>query len=77
MNLSRGSVVDEAALCHELKRGSLQGAALDVFEEEPLNDSPLRSLSNVVLSPHASRPVFRCFDLCLTSSMRCCKETLL
>ena len=53
VNMSRGSVVDEAALCDALGRGSLRGAALDVFEKEPLGDSPLRSLPNVIFSPHA------------------------
>ncbi|SOZ96307.1 Glyoxylate reductase [Cupriavidus taiwanensis] len=53
VNMSRGSVVDERALCQALKVGSLRGAALDVYEDEPLIDSPLQRLENVVLSPHA------------------------
>ncbi|MDR5800197.1 2-hydroxyacid dehydrogenase [Caballeronia sp. LZ001] len=52
VNIARGSVVDEAALVAALERQALAGAALDVFEHEPLNDSPLRQLDNVVLSPH-------------------------
>jgi lactate dehydrogenase-like 2-hydroxyacid dehydrogenase len=54
VNISRGSVVDEPALCHALQHGRLRGAALDVYADEPLGESPLRNLRNVVLSPHAA-----------------------
>jgi phosphoglycerate dehydrogenase-like enzyme len=54
INLSRGSVVDEDALISSLKEGRLRGAALDVFEHEPLPpDSPLLTMDNVVLTPHS------------------------
>ena len=53
INASRGPVVHEEALIAALQEGRLRGAALDVFEEEPLpKDSPLMKMDNVMLSPH-------------------------
>ncbi len=53
INTSRGPVVDEKALIKALKQEKISGAGLDVFEIEPLEkDNPLRSLDNVVMTPH-------------------------
>jgi D-3-phosphoglycerate dehydrogenase len=55
VNASRGPVVDEHALTAALESGDLAGAALDVFEYEPLPaDSPLRWMENVFLTPHVA-----------------------
>ena len=53
VNCARGGIVDEAALVKALKDGKLAGAALDVFEAEPLPaDHPLRTAPNCILTPH-------------------------
>lgn len=53
INTSRGPVIHEEALIEALQENRLRGAALDVFEHEPLPpDSPLRKMDNVMLSPH-------------------------
>jgi phosphoglycerate dehydrogenase-like enzyme len=53
INASRGPVVDEPALVRALQSGKLAGAALDVFEHEPLPaDSPLLAMKNVLMAPH-------------------------
>ncbi|CAB3714117.1 Glyoxylate/hydroxypyruvate reductase B [Paraburkholderia phenoliruptrix] len=53
INASRGAIVDEAALIEALGNGTIHGAGLDVFEQEPLAaDSPLLKMANVVALPH-------------------------
>jgi len=55
INTARGPIVDEKALIEALQQGIIAGAALDVFEVEPLPpDSPLRQMDNVMLAPHNS-----------------------
>lgn len=53
INTARGPIVDEQALVATLEAGEIAGAAMDVFEQEPLSaDSPLRAMNNVLLAPH-------------------------
>ncbi|MGH2414797.1 MAG: phosphoglycerate dehydrogenase, partial [Microcystaceae cyanobacterium] len=52
VNCSRGGIIDEEALVEALQAGQIGGAALDVFEHEPLGESKLRGLNNVILTPH-------------------------
>ncbi|MEO8393442.1 MAG: D-2-hydroxyacid dehydrogenase [Chloroflexota bacterium] len=63
INLARGAVIDEAALITALQEHRIGGAALDVFEQEPLPaDSPLWKLDNVILSAHISGSVINYDD---------------
>jgi phosphoglycerate dehydrogenase-like enzyme len=53
VNISRGPLVDQEALCHALQQGQLWGAGLDVYEDEPLDPSdPILAHPNVVATPH-------------------------
>ena len=53
INAARGHVIDELALIQALEKGTISGAALDVYESEPLpKDSPLLKMENVMLAPH-------------------------
>jgi phosphoglycerate dehydrogenase-like enzyme len=55
VNVGRGAAVDERGLVEALREGHLSGAALDVFEVEPLpRESPLWELDNVIISPHST-----------------------
>jgi phosphoglycerate dehydrogenase-like enzyme len=74
VNTARGGLVDEQALAEALRSGRLAGAALDGFDEEPLGESPLRELDNIVLSPHAGAAtedaVLRTADLAVDQLLR-------
>jgi D-3-phosphoglycerate dehydrogenase len=55
INVSRGPIIDETALCAALENGKVSSAGLDVFEREPLpSTSPLLAMENVILSDHSA-----------------------
>ena len=52
VNCARGELIDEGALAEALRSGHVAGAALDVFQKEPLKDSAFFAMDNVILTPH-------------------------
>lgn len=62
VNTSRGPVIDEQALVEALKNGTIRGAALDVFENEPKLAKGLAKLENVVITPHIASATERARD---------------
>src|SRR5437879_2515591 len=63
INVGRGPQVDEAALASALRRRRIAGAALDVFEQEPLPpDSPLWNLDNLLITPHTAGLTAKLWD---------------
>lgn len=74
INVGRGPIIDEPALVRALEAGRLRGAALDVFDVEPLpHDHPFYRMQNVLMSPHTADRVHGFFQLpveCFLENMR-------
>jgi phosphoglycerate dehydrogenase-like enzyme len=71
INTARGPIIDEQAMIRALLDGRLAGAALDVFEDEPLPaGSPLRTMGNVLLAPHNANSSPEAWERVHTSTIR-------
>ena len=77
INVARGPIVDETALIDALQRAVIAGAALDVFEHEPVRaDNPLLAMDNVIVTPHALCWTDECFDGIARSGFGAIVDTL-
>ena len=72
INLSRGGIADEPALIAALHSGTIAGAGIDVFEQEPVApDNPLLGMDNVLVTPHALCWTDECFDAIAREGLSC------
>jgi D-3-phosphoglycerate dehydrogenase len=72
INMARGPVADEVALIDALRAGTIAGAGLDVFEQEPVDPAnPLLAMEQVILTPHALCWTDECFDAIAREGLGC------
>lgn len=81
INTARGALIDENALLNALQEGSIAGAGLDVFSQEPLNlkDHPLKalySMDNVILTPHLAFYTKEAMDRLEAETLERCQEII-
>jgi phosphoglycerate dehydrogenase-like enzyme len=77
INVSRGPVVDEPALIEALRTGRIAGAALDVFEQEPVDPAnPLLAMDNVIVTPHSLCWTDECFHNMASTGLASIVDTL-
>jgi D-3-phosphoglycerate dehydrogenase len=77
INVARGPVVDEPALIDALQSGKIAGAALDVFEQEPVDPAnPLLTMDNVIVTPHSLCWTDECFHNMATTGLRSIVDAL-
>jgi phosphoglycerate dehydrogenase-like enzyme len=77
INVARGPIVDEAALIDVLARKAIAGAALDVFEQEPVDPAnPLLSMDHVIVTPHSLCWTDECFHNMASTGLKSIVDTL-
>src|SRR5207302_5569105 len=77
VNVARGPIVDEAALAAALSEGRIAGAALDVFEHEPIDPgNPLLAMENAILTPHSLCWTDECFHNMASTGLKSIVDAL-